>query len=95
MESLNLTYKLVDLNIQSKAPDQIYFLSHVFQEHSHCYDKRKNNKMKITKIFIIFAATPPSHDGGLLQLPLLPTFFTAKIFEFFFHRYMGIWTKDG
>ena len=32
MESLDLTYKLVDLKIKSKAPDQIYFMSQVFQE---------------------------------------------------------------
>ena len=41
MEILDLTDKLVDLMIKSKAPDQIYFMSQVFQEHSHCYDKRK------------------------------------------------------
>ena len=41
MESLDLAYILVDLKIKSKAPDQIYFMSQVFQEHSHCYDKRK------------------------------------------------------
>ena len=40
MESLDLTYKLVDLKIKSKAPDQIYFMSQVFQEPSHYYDKR-------------------------------------------------------
>ena len=39
-ESLDLAYKLVDLKIKSKAPDQIYFMSQVFQEHCHCYDKR-------------------------------------------------------
>ena len=38
---LDLTYKLVELKIKSEAPDQIYFVSQVFQEHSHCYDKRK------------------------------------------------------
>ena len=39
MESLNLTYELVDPRIKSKVSDQIYFMSQVFQEHSHCYDK--------------------------------------------------------
>ena len=30
----------------------------------------------------------PSHDGGVVAtLPLPPTFFTAKIFEKFFHRW--------
>ena len=41
MESLDLTFKVVDLQIKSTAPDQIYLMSHVFQEHSHCYDKRE------------------------------------------------------
>ena len=35
MESLDLTYKLFHLKIKSKAPDQIYYMSQVFQE--HCY----------------------------------------------------------
>ena len=41
MESLDLTYKLIALKIKSKTLDRIYFMSQVFQEHSHCYDKRK------------------------------------------------------
>ena len=41
MESLDFTYKLIALKIKSKTLDQIYFMSQVFQEHSHCYDKRK------------------------------------------------------
>ena len=41
MESLYLTYKVFDLKIKSKAPDQIYVMSKVFQEHSYCYDKKK------------------------------------------------------
>ena len=41
MESLDLTYKLIALKIKSKTLDQIYFMSQVFQEHSHYYDKRK------------------------------------------------------
>ena len=41
MESLDLTIKLVDLKVKSKAPEKIYFMSQVFQEHSDCYDKRK------------------------------------------------------
>ena len=40
MECLDLAYKMVDLKIKSKGPDQIYFMSQVFEEHSHCYDKR-------------------------------------------------------
>ena len=41
MESLDLTYKLIALKIESKAPDEIYFMTQVFQEHNPCYDKRK------------------------------------------------------
>ena len=41
MERLDLTYNLVDLKIKSKAPDQIYFKSQVFQERRHCYKKEK------------------------------------------------------
>ena len=42
MESLDLTYKLVDQKItKSKAPDQIYFMCQVFQKHSDYYDKKK------------------------------------------------------
>ena len=53
MESLDLTYKLIALKIlKSKTLDRIYFMSQVFQEHSHCHDKRKNKKMKITKIYL-------------------------------------------
>ena len=41
MESLALTDKLFDLKIKSKSPDQIYFMSQVFQEHSYCYNDKK------------------------------------------------------
>ena len=50
MESLDLTSYLVDLKIKRKAPVEIYFTFHAFQEHNHCYDKRKNNKIKLRKI---------------------------------------------
>ena len=33
--------KLIALKIKSKTLDRIYFMSQVFQEHSHCHDKRK------------------------------------------------------
>ena len=91
MESIDLTYKLVDLTIKGKAPDQIYFMSQVSEEHCHCYDKRKNKKMKITKIYLFLLPPLPSQDKGLLQPPPPPpTFFTAKIFEFFswIHGYL-------
>ena len=100
MESFGLTYKLIALKIKSNTLDQIYFMSQVFQEHSHCYDKGKNEKMKTTKIYLFLL--PPAQDGGGGRLfptppptPHPPTFSTAKIFEKCFHRYMGIWTKGG
>ena len=64
MESLDLTYKLIALKIKSKALDRIDFMSQVFREHSHCYDKRKNKKMKITKIYLFLLPPVPSQDGG-------------------------------
>ena len=51
--------------------------------------------MKTTKIYLFLLPPLPSQDGGLLQPPQPPTFSRAKIFEKFFHRYMGIWTKGG
>ena len=80
MESFDFAYKLVDLKIKSKAPDQIYFMSHVFQEHSHCYDKRKEIRNKNFENLFIFSATPSLSRQKFLN---------------FFHRYMGIWTKGG
>ena len=63
MESFDLTCKLVDLKIKSKAPDQIYFISQVFQEHRHCYDKVKNKKIKIRKIYLFLLPLLPSQNG--------------------------------
>ena len=92
MESLDLTYKLIALKIKSKTPDRMYFMSQVFQEHSHCYDKRK--KWENENLFI-FAATPSLSGQGDCCNPHPLTFSTAKTFEKIFHRYMGIWTKGG
>ena len=64
MESLDLTYKLITLKIKSKALDQIYLMSQVFQEHSHCYDKRKKWENENYENFSIFAATPSFSGGG-------------------------------
>ena len=98
MESLDLTYKLIALKIKSKTFDQIYFMSQVFRNIVIVMTKEKIRKSKL-QIFICFCCHPfPLRTGGLLQPPPHPpppTFFKAKIFEKFFPRYMGIWTKGG
>ena len=58
MENLDLTYKLIALKIKRKTLDQIYFMSQVFQEHSHCYDNRNKKENESYKKLSIFAATP-------------------------------------
>ena len=74
MESLDLTYKLIALKIESKAPDEIYFMTQVFQEHNPCYDKRKKLENENYENLFIFAATPflRRTGEGLLQLPTPP-----------------------
>ena len=86
MESLDLSYKLIALKIKSKALDRIDFMSQVFQEHSHCYDKRKNKKMKITKIYLFLLPPVPSQEGGggCCIPPPLNFFHSKNIFENFF-----------
>ena len=98
MESFDLTYKLIALNIKSKTLDQIYFMSQVFQNIVIVMTKEKNKKMKTTKIYLFLLPPLPSQDGGGLlhcSPPHPPTFFMGKIFEKNFHRYMSIWTKGG
>ena len=82
MKSLDLTYKLIALKIKSKTLDQIYFMSQVFQKHSYCYDKRKNKKMKTTKIDLLLLPPLPSQDGGgvLQPPPPPPNFFHGRNF---------------
>ena len=65
MESLDLSYKFVDLKIKSKAPDQIYFVFQNFQNHNHYYDNRyKYRKMKIIEIYLFLLPPLPSQDRG-------------------------------
>ena len=70
MKSLDLANKLVDLKTKSKVPDQIYFMSKVFQEHSHCYDKK--NKLKIAKIYLFLLPPFPFQDCGVVATPPPP-----------------------
>ena len=88
MESFDLTCKLVDLKIKSKAPDQIYFISQAFQEHRHCYDKVKTKKIKIRKIYLFLLPLLPSQNGEwergggeLLQPPCTRNFFRGNFFS--------------
>ena len=89
-----MTNKLIALKIKSEALDRIYFMSQVFQEHSHCYDKRKKQENENYDNLFIYAATPSlsGRGGGYCNLPLphSPTFYMAKIFKVFFHRYIGV-----
>ena len=99
MESFDLTYKLIALNIKSKTLDQIYFMSQVFQNIVIVMTKGKNKKIKTTKLYLFLLPPLPSQDGGggccIAAPPHPPTFFMGKIFEKNFHRYMSIWTKGG
>ena len=81
MESFDLTYKLIALNIKSKTLNQIYFMS---QNIVIVMTKGKNKKMKTTKIYLFLLPPLPSQDGGgfvALQPPHPPTFFMGKIFQ--------------
>ena len=76
MESLDLTYKLIALKVKGKTLDRIYFMSQILQEHCHCYDKRKNKKMKTTKIYLLLLPPLPSQDRGgrVVAIPHPPIF---------------------
>ena len=98
MESQDLTYKLIALKIKSKTLDRIYLCLKYLRNIVIVMTKGKSKKMKTTKIYLFLLPPLPSQDGGVVAAPpppQPPTFSTAKIFEFFFHRYMGIWTKGG
>ena len=73
MESLDLTYKLIALKIKSKTLDQIYFMSSVFQEHSHCYDN-----------YLFLLPPLPSPDGGVVATPNPQLFSWQKFLKNFF-----------
>ena len=69
MENLNLAYYLVDLKIKNKAPVEIYFMSRVFQEHSHCYDQRKNKKNEVRKMYLFLLPPLPSQEVLVVAAP--------------------------
>ena len=86
MESLDLTYKLIALKVKGKTLDRIYFMSQILQEHCHCYDKRKNKKMKTTKIYLLLLPPLPSQDrgGACCCNPPPPNFSWQKFLKKFF-----------
>ena len=89
MESLDLTNKLFDLKIKIKALDQIYFMSQVFQEHSHCYDKIKKQENKNYENLFIFTATPFPLRMGVCCNPSLPQLFSRQTFFILFSWVYG------
>ena len=83
MESFDLTYKLIALNIKSKTLNQIYFMSQVFQNIVIVMTKGKNKKMKTTKIYLFLLPPLPSQDGGgfvNIAAPPPPNVFHGKNF---------------
>ena len=60
MESLDLTYKLIALKIESKTLDRIYFISQVFQNVVIVMTKGKNKKMQTTKIYLFLLPPLPT-----------------------------------
>ena len=91
MKSLSLTHKLVK-RLKVKHLTKSTLCPKYFRNIVIVLTKGKNMKIKINKIYLVLLPPLPSQDGGVV---VLPTFFTAKIFETFLNRYMGIWTKGG
>ena len=89
MENLNLTYYLVDLKIKNKAPVEIYFMSRVFQEHSHCYDKRKNKKNEVRKMNLFLLPPLPSQEVFVVATSTLQLFSQQNFLNFFFSLIHG------
>ena len=94
MENLNLAYYLVDLKIKNKAPVEIYFMSRVFQEHSHCYDKRKNKKNEVRKIYLFLLPPLPSQEVLVVAAPTPQLFSQQNFLNFFFSLIHGYLDKD-
>ena len=92
MESLDLTYKLFDLKIKVEHLTRSTLCFKYFRNIVIVMTKGKNKKIKITKIDLFLLPPLPSQDGRGLQPPP-PQIFTAKTFDIFLYRYMGIWTK--
>ena len=84
MENLFLTYYLVDLKNKNKASVEIYFMSRVFQEHSHCYDKRKNKKNEVRKVYLFLLPPFLSQEVLVVAAPIPKLFSQQNFFEFLF-----------
>ena len=74
-------------NKNKKTPDQIYFMSQVYQEHSHCYDKGKKRNSKLGKFIYFCCHLFPLRTGGVVATPPPPP--TVNFWNFF----LGIWTQ--
>ena len=83
MENLNLTYYLVDLKIKIKHLSK-YFMSRVSQEHSHCYDKRKNKKNEVRKMYLFLLPPLPSQEVLVVAAPTPQLFSQQNFLNFFF-----------
>ena len=79
MESFDLTYKLIALNIKSKSTLCLKYFRNIVI----VMTKGKNKKMKTTKIYLFLLPPLPSQDGGVvaLQPPQPPNFFYGKNFS--------------
>ena len=78
MESLDLTKKLVDLNIKSKALDQIYLMSQVFREHLVIVmtKGKKQENENYENLFILLPPLPSLDGGVVANPPPLPQLFS-------------------
>ena len=85
MESLDLTYRLIALKIDSKPESTLCFK--YFRNIVIVVTKRKNKKMKITKIYLFLLPPLPSQGGGLVAtLPPTPHPHPYQPSDFFYGK---------